>query len=108
MNFPTSSAGVQYEEQTPYGDDSRGRRDSNALRASVLDVAMQLGIGSSRTLQNWIFDAVDEEDEGDIDDDEVRSGECVFNGLRSDDPSVGALRPASSTRTFQIHLQRGF
>ena len=72
MNFPASSSGFRQDEYAVYGgDDSRGRRDSNALRASVLDVAMQLGIGSSRTLQNWIFDAVDEEDEGDPDDEEV-------------------------------------
>lgn len=71
MNFPTSSSGPRHDEHAEHGDDPRVRRDSNALRASVLDVAMQLGIGSSRTLQNWIFDAVDEDEEigGDPDED---------------------------------------
>jgi hypothetical protein len=38
-------------------------RDSNALRASVLDVALELGIGTSRAVENLIFDSILEEDE---------------------------------------------
>jgi hypothetical protein len=38
-------------------------RDSNALRASVLDVALQLGIGTSRAVENLIFDSILEDDE---------------------------------------------
>jgi hypothetical protein len=40
-------------------------RDSNrdTLRASVLDVALELGIGSSRAVENLIFSSVLEEDE---------------------------------------------
>ncbi|KAI0247520.1 hypothetical protein BJV78DRAFT_1244607 [Lactifluus subvellereus] len=38
-------------------------RDSNTLRASVLDVALELGVGTSRALENLIFDSVLEEDE---------------------------------------------
>jgi len=38
-------------------------RDSNALRASVLDVALQLGVGTSRAVENLIFDSFLEEDE---------------------------------------------
>ncbi|KAI0312208.1 hypothetical protein OF83DRAFT_1087159 [Amylostereum chailletii] len=39
-------------------------RDSNALRASVLDAAIAIGFGSSRTVENWMFnDSVREEDE---------------------------------------------
>lgn len=35
----------------------------NTLRASVLDVALELGIGTSRAVENLIFDSVLEEDE---------------------------------------------
>lgn len=38
-------------------------RDSNALRASVLDAALQLGFGTNKSLANMIFDVVDEDDE---------------------------------------------
>jgi hypothetical protein len=38
-------------------------RDSNALRASVLDVAWQLGIGTSRAVERLMFDSVLEEEE---------------------------------------------
>lgn len=39
-------------------------RESNALRASVLDAALQLGIGNSNnTVANWIFNSPIEEDE---------------------------------------------
>ena len=38
-------------------------RDSNALRASVLDAALQLGVGSSRAVENLLFDSILEDDE---------------------------------------------
>lgn len=40
------------------------------LRASILDTALELGVGSSNTVANWIFNPVDEEDE----DEDV----CIF------------------------------
>jgi hypothetical protein len=41
---------------------SNADRDSNALRASVLDAALELGIGN-KTVANWVFNSVDEADE---------------------------------------------
>ncbi|KAG6807508.1 hypothetical protein H0H92_007239, partial [Tricholoma furcatifolium] len=39
-------------------------RESNALRASVLDAALQLGIGNNSTVTNWMFsNSLAEEDE---------------------------------------------
>ncbi len=38
------------------------KREST-LRASILDTALELGVGSSRTVANWIFNPVEEEDE---------------------------------------------
>ncbi|KAI9461503.1 hypothetical protein F5148DRAFT_1215159 [Russula earlei] len=38
-------------------------RDSNTLRASVLDVALELGVGTSRAVENLIFSSFPEEDE---------------------------------------------
>lgn len=44
--------------------DAQASRDSNLLRASVLDVALELGIGSSSVVADWMFNnAVQEEDE---------------------------------------------
>ena len=41
-----------------------GPRESNALRASVFDVAMELGLGSNNLVAEWMFsNAVQEEDE---------------------------------------------
>lgn len=42
-------------------------RDSSALRASVLDAALELGIGSSSLVADWMFNnVVDEEDENEV------------------------------------------
>ena len=42
-------------------------RDSSALRASVLDAALELGIGSNSLVTDWMFNnAVDEEDENEV------------------------------------------
>jgi hypothetical protein len=43
---------------------SDANRESNALRASVLDAALQLGIGHNSTVTNWMFNnTLEEEDE---------------------------------------------
>nr|GAT60970.1 predicted protein [Mycena chlorophos] len=48
-------------------------RDSG-LRASVLDAALELGIGSSKTVANWMFNnTLDEEDEEEEQEDEIQS-----------------------------------
>ncbi|TFY73590.1 hypothetical protein EWM64_g10421, partial [Hericium alpestre] len=44
-------------------DSSETTRNSNYLRASVLDAALQLGFGSSRTVENWMFNSVPEAEE---------------------------------------------
>lgn len=42
-------------------------RNRDTLRASVLDVALELGIGTSRAVENLIFDSVlEEEDEAEV------------------------------------------
>jgi hypothetical protein len=46
--------------------DSSQSRDSNALRASVLEAALELGISTSRPLADLIFNTVDEEDEVEV------------------------------------------
>lgn len=68
-------------------------RESNALRASVLDAALELGIGANSTVANWMFNnALEEEDE-----------EVGFISYRSRvlpiyEPSVGVLRRANLPR----------
>ncbi|GLB42814.1 hypothetical protein LshimejAT787_1202630 [Lyophyllum shimeji] len=40
---------------SPTSGSTSSNRDSNALRASVLDAALQLGIGTNSTVANWMF-----------------------------------------------------
>jgi len=40
-------------------------RDSNTLRASVLDAALELGIGSNSLVADWMFNNAVLEEEGD-------------------------------------------
>ncbi|KAJ7650708.1 hypothetical protein FB45DRAFT_997532 [Roridomyces roridus] len=47
-------------------------RESNALRASVLDAALQLGFGSNNTVANWMFSNTLEEEEEEPDEDAVK------------------------------------
>ncbi len=39
------------------------KRDSNALRASVLDVAMQIGMGENGAVMDWVYNNSVHEDE---------------------------------------------
>lgn len=41
-------------------------RDSNALRASVLDAALELGLGNNSTVANWMFNNSVEEAEEEV------------------------------------------
>lgn len=41
-------------------------RDSNALRASVLDAALQLGLGTNKTVANWMFNDPIAEEEAEV------------------------------------------
>lgn len=45
---------------------SERNRDSNALRASVLDVALQLGLGTNSTVADWMFNNTMPEDEEEV------------------------------------------
>ena len=43
------------------GEDERGR-DSNLIRASVLDAALQLGLGANGNVAHWLFNPVSADD----------------------------------------------
>ncbi|KAF9530728.1 hypothetical protein CPB83DRAFT_850209 [Crepidotus variabilis] len=64
--FPPAPQPALRPQQRNSGDDGQegGSRNSNALRASVLDAAMELGLGNSSVVANWMFsNVVEEEDE---------------------------------------------
>jgi hypothetical protein len=56
---------------------TNAHRDSNALRASVLDAALELGIGN-KTMANWIFNPVNEDEE---EEEEVRHDSQLLGQL---------------------------
>ena len=41
------------------------KREST-LRASILDTALELGVGTSSTVANWIFNPVNEEEDTEV------------------------------------------
>jgi hypothetical protein len=41
-------------------------RESNALRASVLETALLLGVGSSNTVTDWMFNPLQEEEDEEV------------------------------------------
>ena len=53
---------AQAANSSPSLPDLAGTRDSNALRASILDIALELGIGSSPVVTDWMFNNVVEEE----------------------------------------------
>ncbi len=74
-------------------------RDPNrdTLRASVLDVAMELGIGSSRAVESLIFDSVLEEDEVEVSIVLARLFPCSL---------LAYLYIPRCSRTSVLHLER--
>ena len=74
-------------------------RDPNrdTLRASVLDVALELGIGTSRAVENLIFDSVLEEDEVEVSTVLARLFSCFL---------LVSLYIPRCSRTSVLHLER--
>ncbi|KAF5375933.1 hypothetical protein D9615_008278 [Tricholomella constricta] len=64
FTFPRPQAPIPRPAPTHSSPASPVNRESNALRASVLDVALQLGIGSNSLVADWMFNnSLTEEDE---------------------------------------------
>ncbi|KAI0059157.1 hypothetical protein BV25DRAFT_1829190 [Artomyces pyxidatus] len=80
-------------------------RDSNLLRASVLDVAMELGIGTSRTVENWMFNAVEEEEEETVVSPGLTSGSTATSeeSAQSPYPLLQNGIPARQPPYVQVH-----
>ncbi|KNZ82313.1 hypothetical protein J132_00128 [Termitomyces sp. J132] len=64
FQFPRHMAPIPRPAPLVATPTSSTNRESNALRASVLDVALELGIGHNSTVLNWMFNnSLTEEDE---------------------------------------------
>lgn len=63
-NYSFPRQGAPLPRTKPLITADTANRTSNALRASVLDVALELGIGNNNTVTNWMFNnSLEEEDE---------------------------------------------
>ncbi|KAG6856006.1 hypothetical protein H0H87_008483 [Tephrocybe sp. NHM501043] len=69
FTFPRPQAPIPRPAPPPTATSSSSpttSRESNALRASVLDAALELGLGNNGTVANWMFNnSLEEEDEED-------------------------------------------
>lgn len=64
FQFPRHTAPIPRTAPRVTTPSSSTNRGSNALRASVLDAALELGIGQNSTVMNWMFNnSLTEEDE---------------------------------------------
>ena len=68
--LPTSPAPASFARPKRVEQAEPENRGS-MLRASILESALELGVGSSRTVANWIFNPVAEADEEEALDNEV-------------------------------------
>lgn len=75
----------------PQRADQSTESRSSVLRASILESALELGVGTNRTVANWIFNAVDEEDE---DETEVRCNYLAWATGLAKHSFLGTPRPA--------------
>ena len=52
---PRPARAAKWSSSSPPPSNLAGSRDSNALRASILDTALELGIGSNSLVTDWMF-----------------------------------------------------
>ncbi|PPR00740.1 hypothetical protein CVT24_000946 [Panaeolus cyanescens] len=76
-------------------------RESNALRASVLDAALQLGLGNNSLVADWMFNESIQEDEEPV----SSPGLTYGSSATSDESSSSALTPSSSHSPNPSHLK---
>ncbi|KAG6907295.1 hypothetical protein DXG01_009488 [Tephrocybe rancida] len=76
-------------------------RESNALRASVLDVALELGIGNNSTVTNWMFNnSLTEEEE-----EELRSPSLTQESTATSEESSSGRYPVTPPSHVQPNFQ---
>lgn len=85
---------AQAAKSSPSSPDLAGSRDSNALRASILDIALELGVGSSPLVTDWMFNNVLEEEP----EDEV---ELISSPVLTYGSPTSVESPLSSLLHFQ-------
>ncbi|PPQ69926.1 hypothetical protein CVT26_013251 [Gymnopilus dilepis] len=81
-------------------------RESNALRASVLDAALELGIGTNPLVADWMFNnALKEEDEEE--QDQVSSPSLTYGSSATSEESAFSVQTPSSTHSSSPALGGG-
>ena len=63
MNSSSPTTSPFARPPRPATDQQNPENRGSLLRASILESALELGVGSNRTVANWIFNPVDEENE---------------------------------------------
>ncbi|KAH9475032.1 hypothetical protein JR316_0012134 [Psilocybe cubensis] len=102
FTFPKPQAAVPRQQlPRPAGSSQPNARESNALRASVLDAALELGIGSNSLVTDWMFNnPLAEEDE---EEDHTSSPSLTYgSSATSEESSSSALTPSSSTSSSKF------
>ncbi|TFK51288.1 hypothetical protein OE88DRAFT_1527669 [Heliocybe sulcata] len=74
---------------------SNVNRDSNMVRASILNTALELGVGRNRTVTNWMFNGIDEEDE-----EEESMSPALTSASTASDNSVGTPQMSSGAFAY--------
>ncbi|KAJ7106497.1 hypothetical protein C8R43DRAFT_209855 [Mycena crocata] len=80
------------------------QRESNALRASVLDAALQLGLGANGTVANWMFNNTLEEEEEEVDEDAVGRGPLSATSDEFASYSTPPTSTSSHSETFHPNV----
>lgn len=101
FTFPRHAAPISRSTPTTLSPTSptvsTHNRKSNALRASVLDAALQLGIGQNSIVANWMFnDPLEEDDEPD----ERSSSAITYGSTATSDDSLFSGRPSTSSSSL--------
>ncbi|KAI0643238.1 hypothetical protein C8Q79DRAFT_915750 [Trametes meyenii] len=80
----------------PQRVDPNTENRGSGLRASILESALELGVGTNRTVANWIFNPVPEDDEGE-----------VAEGMIAQDVNSPSLTYASTATSEESNLSAG-
>ncbi|KAF8207148.1 hypothetical protein K438DRAFT_426029 [Mycena galopus ATCC 62051] len=101
--FPPRPKPVPRPQPVSQSPTESPHRESNALRASVLDAALALGLGENGSVANWMFNnAVEEEEEA---EDEDASSRAPLSATSDEYGNYSYSTPATSTSSHsETHL----
>ncbi|KAI0821715.1 hypothetical protein BC628DRAFT_1341179 [Trametes gibbosa] len=96
MNTPTPALPSSFAR--PHRVDPNAENRGSGVRASILESALELGLGTNRTVANWMFNPVEEEEDEELENEDANSPSLTYASTATSEES--ALSAGATQRSL--------